>query len=780
LSSTDWSTFNGKQAALVSGSNIKTVGGTSLLGSGDLGTIGVAYGGTGATSLTSGYLLKGNGTSAVSASVVYDNGTNVGIGLTSPSSLLHVKRGSNATEIYPSGTWASRIINATDASTENGLLVGNRWAASSSTVFEAGSIYGSGSIYWSSYYKIDGVGQHYWGTGASGTESMRLNTTGLGIGTTAPATIIHAVASGPEVRVQNTNTGQYQSGRVRLKGPAGTYRATQLVHGNENAGGTNTYFSIESADSSDNYQSTIAYYNYASQYWQLSTNNTGRMYIDSSGNVGIGSFAGVKFDVYGRGRFLQDAAPTTGAVVIRQSASDVWGGFIQWVNNANSSEKGWLSVDTSSNMVFGPNSTERMRIGSGGNVGIGTSTLGRTLCIYDSDMWIRNVNANRSWLTGLSTGFDYLIYDETAGLERFRITTAGRVGIGVSSPNRTLDVNGDAYVSSSFYVGQSIFTGYGVSTGDCAMELGGGRSSSGNSYIDFHGAAGTDFESRIIRYAGTNGGMDIINGGTGGMVLSVGGAAPMTFQTNSSERMRIGSNGAVAIGGAGVDASLHIQQAYGGYGRLTQISASGATADAFNIMAARSGSSDLWWSWGVDSSNRWRINQGVGFSTNGLAMTDVGNIGMGSLSPSGKLHVETTSTGDVIYIAANTGGTAGQSVYIIPVRTAGTLRGGIQWNGSNLLYNNSSDARLKDNVADADDTASLIDAIQVRKFDWKESGTHQRYGFIAQELIEVAPEAVHQPEDEEEMMGVDYSKLVPMLIKEVQSLRARVAQLEGK
>jgi hypothetical protein len=36
LSSTDWSTFNGKQDALVSGTNIKTVNSTSLLGSGDL------------------------------------------------------------------------------------------------------------------------------------------------------------------------------------------------------------------------------------------------------------------------------------------------------------------------------------------------------------------------------------------------------------------------------------------------------------------------------------------------------------------------------------------------------------------------------------------------------------------------------------------------------------------------------------------------------------------------------------------------------------------------
>lgn len=98
LSSTDWSTFNGKQAALVSGTSIKTVGGVSLLGSGDAGTIGVAYGGTGATTLSSGYLLKGNGTSAVSASVVYDSGTNIGIGTATTGGRLHVYGTTDATQ----------------------------------------------------------------------------------------------------------------------------------------------------------------------------------------------------------------------------------------------------------------------------------------------------------------------------------------------------------------------------------------------------------------------------------------------------------------------------------------------------------------------------------------------------------------------------------------------------------------------------------------------------------------------------------------------------------
>ena len=96
-----------------------------------------------------------------------------------------------------------------------------------------------------------------------------------------------------------------------------------------------------------------------------------------------------------------------------------------------------------------------------------------------------------------------------------------------------------------------------------------------------------------------------------------------------------------------------------------------------------------------------------------------------------------------------------------------------------FLQHFTSDARLKENIADADDAGDLIDAIQVRQFDWIADGEHQRYGMVAQELNTVAPEAVSEGETEEDMMAVDYSKLVPMLVKEIQSLRARVAQLES-
>jgi hypothetical protein len=99
--------------------------------------------------------------------------------------------------------------------------------------------------------------------------------------------------------------------------------------------------------------------------------------------------------------------------------------------------------------------------------------------------------------------------------------------------------------------------------------------------------------------------------------------------------------------------------------------------------------------------------------------------------------------------------------------------------GSNLINFGKSDYRLKENIADADDAGSKIDAIQVRKFDWKVDGSHQDYGMVAQELQTVAPEAVSTPENPDEMMGVDYSKLVPMMLKEIQTLRLRITALEN-
>ena len=161
-----------------------------------------------------------------------------------------------------------------------------------------------------------------------------------------------------------------------------------------------------------------------------------------------------------------------------------------------------------------------------------------------------------------------------------------------------------------------------------------------------------------------------------------------------------------------------------------------------------------------------------------------------TLDSSGNLLVGTTSStvanpGVVLYPSGqqaigHANGTVSGTAFSSFLYNNGVI-GSISQNGTTaVLYNTSSDARLKENIADAEDAGAKVDAIQVRQFDWKADGSHQDYGMIAQELMTVAPEAVSGDPESDDMMGVDYSKLVPMLVKEIQSLRARVHALEGK
>ena len=163
-----------------------------------------------------------------------------------------------------------------------------------------------------------------------------------------------------------------------------------------------------------------------------------------------------------------------------------------------------------------------------------------------------------------------------------------------------------------------------------------------------------------------------------------------------------------------------------------------------------------------------------------------------TLDASGNLLVGTTSSGasntNSFVIAPSSGAFAGQhasgtasgTIYANFNYNAATIGSITQSGTTAVLYNTTSDQRLKKNIADAESASSLIDSIQVRQFDWKSDNSHQRYGMVAQELALVAPEAVHQPADPDDMMAVDYSKLVPMLVKEIQSLRGRLAALEAK
>jgi hypothetical protein len=119
-----------------------------------------------------------------------------------------------------------------------------------------------------------------------------------------------------------------------------------------------------------------------------------------------------------------------------------------------------------------------------------------------------------------------------------------------------------------------------------------------------------------------------------------------------------------------------------------------------------------------------------------------------------------------------------------------TERGYITWNGTTMALSNASDERLKKNIVAAPSASIQLQQIQVRSFDFIEDDAHVKYGFVAQELNEIAPEAVVVGEDNEDgtvnkYWGVSNANLVPMLTKalqealtEIETLKAKVAALE--
>jgi hypothetical protein len=112
---------------------------------------------------------------------------------------------------------------------------------------------------------------------------------------------------------------------------------------------------------------------------------------------------------------------------------------------------------------------------------------------------------------------------------------------------------------------------------------------------------------------------------------------------------------------------------------------------------------------------------------------------------------------------------------------SGSEVGSISVTTTTTAYNTSSDRRLKTNIRDYLNSSNVIESIRVRQYDWK-TGEKDTVGFIAQELYEVYPAAVKKGDDSKtaikDQWAVDYSKLVPVLVAEIQSLRARVEELE--
>jgi len=380
------------------------------------------------------------------------------------------------------------------------------------------------------------------------------------------------------------------------------------------------------------------------------------------------------------------------------------------------------------------------------------------------------------------------IVDNSTGTA-ITIDTSGNVGIGESSPSEKISIaKGISYNTDS-----ALFTTIGVNDGAVnnnavyRWRTGITGSATGHSYTfsTLARAEGSYTErmritsSGALQLADVNSPNDLncsIFSNSDVLELEAFGTnGAIAFSTGSSvtERMRIDSSGNVGIGTSSPGSSTN-------YNTLTINGTTGG------IVEFHSGGSLQSYILGNSSELRMQSQstQPLTFNTNGterMRIDSSGNLLVGTQSDpvgSERIRISVTS-GTINGICAAATTTAG-GVALSNRNSSDTYVGGVSFTNTATSFPTSSDQRLKENIVDAPSASDDIDAIQVRSFDWKADGSHQKYGMVAQELLTVAPEAVSAPEDPEEMMGVDYSKLVPMLVKEVQQLRARVAQLESK
>jgi hypothetical protein len=397
--------------------------------------------------------------------------------------------------------------------------------------------------------------------------------------------------------------------------------------------------------------------------------------------------------------------------------------------------------------IFGTSATERMRITSGGNVGIGTTSPGTALAVNAGTAGsIVSMNSNRTggggiivqnsgsdrlylgnanWMgvSGEGTGTtsialasaenSAIIFARNAAnsiAETMRITSAGNVGIGTTAPVSKLHIEG---------------TGTGA-------WLTINRTDTGTNIVDY-----TQSGTRL-GYIGYIGSEMWINNST---------TSDISIRTSGTERMRITSggtidfNGNTTIGSAndkfalGVNGSSYAWlQSFGG--RAIVLNASGN-----NVLIS------------TTTTNPGQNNTDTGTSFGG-----------------GRFFFNNGGTDNII--GRNTDGT------LISWRRGGVEVGSVSVTTVATAYNVTSDYRLKEDLKPIKGL-ELVNKIKVYDYKWKSEDSRMD-GVMAHELAEVLPYAVTGVKDGEQMQQVDYSKIVPVMVQAIKELKAELDTLKNK
>jgi len=497
------------------------------------------------------------------------------------------------------------------------------------------------------------------GTTALGNSLIYDNGTNVGIGTTSPSVasglglVLNGQAGQTRLAFKNNYTGDTSSDGVQFALIGGT---SAFVFQNRESDG---YFSFET--------------------------NGNEIFRTSGTNVGIGTTSpSGKLDVignlYASGELRIGASyAATGTGLIKSNSGVL--SLFTWGDSTNIQIGG-------NDVIFKPESgSERMRLTSAGNLGIGTTTPGAKLEVAGASRFTgtggRSVVIEGNSVGRIDINGDGAAY-ATGILFNSQLGGTALSGIwnyGSGTSQQWLALGGTAYNNSAMYILPSGNVGIGTASAGYRMQIETASSvvflskntSSTNfnrSYFYNNSDVGIQIQAYGSAYpygtlwpGGANS-ADITCNAANGLSIGTSTASAFVLGTNSAERMRINSSGSVGIGTSSPTAKLHIADAnkvFDGYGNInvfttdsaaTNIGGSialggtntttGTTPYVFGkIQGVKEGSASSW-----NGALLFGTTQSNSAITEKMRITSTGNVGIGTSSPSGRLQVSSATAGD--------------------------------------------------------------------------------------------------------------------------------------
>tara|TARA_B100000902_G_scaffold290613_1_gene276910 strand:+ start:390 stop:2132 length:1743 start_codon:yes stop_codon:yes gene_type:complete len=433
------------------------------------------------------------------------------------------------------------------------------------------------------------------------------------------------------------------------------------------------------------------------------------------------------------------------------------------------------------------------------------------------------------------------VYDQTDSAERFRIDTSGNVGIGTNNPSYTLDIVGpgtsngvtlnlsDAASSANskhllLTRGVSTTASIGVAGSQANDPLWISRSGGYDLMVASSGSVGigTTTPDRLLDVSGTGNvygkfqstnatgaGIEVKDTSEDWLIQADGGTVDgLAFYDlgRSAYRMVIDDSGKVGIGTTTPDGILHLKGSADTYQYLEAGSSDGNAGILFQNNSGQTrgyviyDTDDDLLLFQVNQAERMRIEStgDIRFGHTGayIATDEVFTFYNGQKGRT----ISIATNGNASFYGLDMWNQVGGSCNQVLFRGGphGATTGSITCTGNNATqYNTSSDYRLKENVDYTWDATTRLKQLKPVRFNWISDDTNTlEDGFLAHEVSSIVPNAVTGEKDavytEEEASSemhidagdikrqqLDHSKLVPLLVKTVQELEARIKTLEG-